>query len=269
MTDCFAQLYGGLGNQLFTIANGYAHAKRHGYTLKLSEKPVGYRGTYWDSYLHAFRDAIGSPTSGPRWHEPHFHYAPIPAAARNLSGYYQSSRYFADFSSELRSLFKPTDEIRAKVYKSYLSLLSTENAVVMHIRRGDYLWKGNDAVHSILGPDYYERAVAEIKRRVPEAKILVFSDDLDWCRTQPYLADAVFVDEPNECAALYLMSHFRHYIMANSSFSWWAVWLGKKAETVIVPDRWFGAAGPQDWQDVYEEDWIRIPITKDSHAEPA
>jgi hypothetical protein len=36
------------------------------------------------------------------------------------------------------------------------------------------------------------------------------------------------------------MSLASHHIIANSSYSWWAAWLGDKpGQIVIMPDRWY------------------------------
>jgi hypothetical protein len=48
--------------------------------------------------------------------------------------------------------------------------------------------------------------------------------------------------------------------MSNSSFSWWAVMLGTKCDRVVAPDRWYGRDGPQDFQEMYADDWIKCPV---------
>jgi hypothetical protein len=261
MSDCYVQLIGGLCNQLFQVAAGYAHSKRNGLRLRIS-KSVQFKPAYWGSWLHKFIGHASSPIQvGPIWQESAFHYEPIPSRARYLHGFFQSSKYFADVSNELQTLFDIPDLTKEDIKRTYAHILTDdvrENAVVVHVRRGDYLVGGNLAKHGILTEKYYEAAVARVRELNRVGPLLVFSDDLPWCRQQPYFADALFIDEPHDVKALWLMSQFRDYIMSNSTFSWWAVWLGSTWRNVIAPDRWFGATGPQDWQDIYEPDWILI-----------
>lgn len=248
---------GGLGNQLFQIAAGYAHCRRNGLELKVSAGTQGGRGTYWDSFLHKVRASIGNPGAG-CYHEPHFHYSGIAPAVRGLIGYFQSSKYFADYADEIRALFDPTDAIKERVRSKYADLIADESCVVLHIRRGDYV--ALPKFHCILNPDYYARAVA--KQGSATSRLIVFSDDIAWCSSLPFLANATFVDEPADHDALYLMSQFSKFVISNSSFSWWASWLSTKPDKcVIAPDRWFGPDGPQDFQDIYEPWWTQVPVT--------
>lgn len=254
--ECYVQLLGGLGNQLFQIAAAYAHAKRNGCDLKVSTTvSSAAHGTYYDSSLYNIKPYLGPGNKGLWWREPHFHYTPIHPSARQLKGYFQSSKYFADVSGELRELFTPAPAVVATVRARYAELLADPTAwTVVHIRRGDYL--KHPTYHGILTEDYYRRAVAT----APTSRLLVFSDDIEWCRSRPWLAGARFVDEPDAAVALHLMSQFENYIMSNSTFSWWAVWLGREAKTVLAPAAWFGPAGPQDYEDIYEPGWKRLDI---------
>jgi hypothetical protein len=77
---------------------------------------------------------------------------------------------------------------------------------------------------------YYSSAMERIRRMVRQPRFFVFSDDLDWVREHFVAPDTVVVDANGPEAAdqeLRLMSACRHHIMANSSSSWWAVWLGE------------------------------------------
>jgi hypothetical protein len=258
-------LMGGLGNQLFQIATAYAYARKNDCILTLTQKVEGGRPHYYNTYLSNFKSYIGSPSNGSLWNEPAFHYVPIPSEKNRLRGYFQSSKYFNDCSGEIRNLFDPPALVKQLVQTRYAEFLTEEwkaTGIVVHVRRGDYFAPEKVPYHGILDGPYYERAIARAREAHGGAtELLVFSDDLDWCRAQPAFAGARYVDEKTDYMALYLMSQFRQYVISNSSFSWWAVWLGEPARVVIAPDRWFGPRGPQDWQDIYEPDWIRVAVS--------
>lgn len=266
----FIQLIGGLGNQLFQIAAGYAVCKRTGSvdTLQISSVSIDGRPSYFTTFLarcatYVQKGPLHNLTSV--WKEPYFHYHEIPPTADVIRGYFQSSKYFADISGEIRTLFTPASSVQEAVQSRHASLLTDDmkrRGVVVHVRRSDYLTVANRPIHYVATDTYYAQAVKTACNRVSDAQLLVFSDDLEWCRAQKFFPKGtLFIDEPTDTVALHLMSQFRHYVISNSSFSWWATWLGEPAITVIAPDRWFGTKGPRDWEDVYEPSWIRIPVS--------
>jgi hypothetical protein len=131
--------------------------------------------------------------------------------------------------------------------------------IVVHVRRGDYLRAAN--FHGVLSAKYFESAIARARSLLePDAPLILFSDDVPWCKEQLAFSEAVFVDEPLDYASLFLMTRFRRFVISNSSFSWWGVFLSNEPQLVIAPDRWFGPEGFQDFQDIYCRDWILHPI---------
>jgi hypothetical protein len=91
----------------------------------------------------------------------------------------------------------------------------------------------------------------------------VFSDNIQWSRDNLNLpGGAQFIDinhgrSPNW--DLRLMATCKHHINSNSTFSWWAAWLGKhKNQLVIVPDKWFIGLD-KHIRDIYPDDWIEMP----------
>ena len=255
------KLMGRLGNQLFQIAAAYAHALRSDASLLISGGDESVMPTYYNGFLSGCKQFVGdAPGVVAIEREPHFHYTPIPTGAQSILGYYQSSRYFADVKGTVLALFDPPFDIKAEVAKKYSALMHHKNTVVVHVRRGDYTTSVNIRIHGILTPLYYRAAMAFFRDcQGSDCTFLLFSDDIDYCRAV-FGSDAgvICVDEPNESVALHLMSQFRHYVISNSSFSWWAAYLGAPASRVVAPDRWFGPGGPSDYEDVYEPEWIRM-----------
>lgn len=252
---CYIQLSGRLGNQMFQIATAYAHCKRNGYALVLPRQG----STHWNTYLHQFRNCLGNPPRDcVKWQQPSFSYTPPPADAQQLHGYMQSSKFFADVSGELRALFQPPAALQDYVRTKYAALIAQrDSATVIHIRRGDYFSVPRHLqIHGILDEKYYTRAIAA----AGGGPLIVFSDNIRWCQNQPWLAGATFIEETNDCAALFLMTQFCRFVISNSTYSWWGAWLSGPDAQVWAPARWFGPAGPQDYQDVCEASWVLIPI---------
>ena len=102
----------------------------------------------------------------------------------------------------------------------------------IHVRRGDYV--DNSFYVDLFKDGYYERAMAEF----PDAKFMVFSDDVEWCRRQETFKDCMFSQGNSEVIDMNLMASCSGIIIANSSFSWWAAYLGEHNK-VIAPGKWF------------------------------
>jgi hypothetical protein len=123
------------------------------------------------------------------------------------------------------------------------------NSVALHIRRGDYVSLGSaNKYHGVLPLEYYEMAVSYALTNIQNPHFVIFSDDLLWCRQNLSLPDDSFTYVENNLGDaswqdLILMSHCRHHVIANSSFSWWGAWLADqrwgKNRIVIAPHKWF------------------------------
>jgi hypothetical protein len=87
--------------------------------------------------------------------------------------------------------------------------------------------------------------------------VVIFSDDIPWCRQNFVGERFVFIDEI-DYISLYLMAKMKHHINANSTFSWWGTWLSEDNKA-IVPKKWFvnGTTRHND-KDIYPDSWIKI-----------
>ena len=268
MKPVHVPLKGGLGNQMFQIAAAYAYAKREGGQLLLLKMDrCGSRPVYWDTFFTAFAsELVESVLPMPVWQEPMAtKYMPLPALTAEglcLDGYLQSSKYFAEIKDEIREKFRAPRSVEAGVEEKYAYLLSqVERVVVMHARRTDYLL--HQEVHAPVGVKYYQRMVDEVLATVERPLFLLVSDDPSfWGCMEPHIPEVFqgefhILRDATDVETMILLQRFRHFVMSNSTFIWWAVWLAD-AQHVWVPKRWFGPRGPAEWGDVYEDFWKQV-----------
>jgi hypothetical protein len=89
-------------------------------------------------------------------------------------------------------------------------------------------------------------------------KFLVFSDDIDWCKSVFTGDRFIFSNESNADSVIYMMSKCSSNIIANSSLSWWGAWLSNNMhKKVIAPKLWFVTKDVSS-VDMVPADWIRI-----------
>ncbi len=228
-------IMGGLGNQMFQYAAGYAVSKTLGETLELNTtfyKQNKNRKFELDVFPISFHvtDNVAEPIN-----EKQHSYQEINKSGM-MVGYWQSEKYF-DFVE---------DEIRKEFYLPKSEIPSDWVAVT--VRRGDYLSLPD--VFAQLGDEYYLTAIDEFKNH----KFVVFSDDPSWCAE-----NLVWADHVMPCSApaqdLALLSSFKNHIIANSSFGWWGAWLAN-GNKVIAPKRWF--TNGLDDSDLIPDRWIRL-----------
>jgi len=116
-------------------------------------------------------------------------------------------------------------------YLYYSDLIEKSNAVAIHFRRIQY--------EPVISIDYYKKAIKYISENVENPTFFIFSDDINWCRENLSINGICFFVEnfKDELYELKLMSQCNHFIIANSTFSWWGAWLSVNADKkVIMPD---------------------------------
>jgi hypothetical protein len=162
----------------------------------------------------------------------------------HLFGYRQNEQYFADQADGLRRklgfAFQPSAQAREQA-KEILGC----NAVAVHFRQLHQVRSGGTRPNTQirqLSERYYVDAINEMRQRVPDARFFCFGDSLaNVERFFPAGVDMVLPqptgDDPADIRDLWMMTKCRHFIVANSSFSWWAAWLGSRPDSfVLCPD---------------------------------
>ncbi len=183
----------------------------------------------------------------------------LQAASGYLDGYWQTEKYFADIDPTIRSdfRFKP---LAGKQNRELERRISSESCISVHVRRGDYL--NHPGLAEICSPEYYREALTRLDKQYPGSTLVVFSDDIPYCRSLFFDRPAVFVDwnqGPNSWMDMALMSQCRHHLIANSSFSWWGAWLDARREGLtIAPRKWFSDAVTTCNPDICPDAWSTL-----------
>ncbi len=176
-----------------------------------------------------------------------------------IDGYWQSPKYFAGFEDVIRKDFTLKNP-PAQNIQTLSEEIINNNSLCIHVRRGDYV--GNKA-HEVVDAEYYKKGIEQVSKMTTIEKIYVFSDDIEWCKNNlKFEFPTMFVDESFAGAKgeghMFLMSCCKSFIIANSSFSWWAAWLCNNLDKIVVcPKTWFPDS-TIDTSDLIPESWIRI-----------
>ncbi len=305
------KLQGGLGNQLF-LYSLYKNLKHLGrdvkmdiesgfegdelrnpclegigleYVIATRDEITDIRDSYMDIFSRIRRKIFGRRTFD--YYEPedgNFDPKVLKMTMAYLNGYFQSEKYFGDEASVKAlkdELTKDKEDILTSsdlVTKIYNNIKNSES-VSLHIRRGDYLAPGiAETYGGICTDEYYDKAIAMIREKFPDAKLFVFSNDLEWCKEKlsgdinvEFVStlgisgtseEIIELEKNDKCisdyrdsAELYLMSACKHHILANSSFSWWGAWLSDHEGMTIAPSRWLNN---KNMTDIYTKDMTLI-----------
>ena len=216
---------GRLGNQLFQIAStiGLARMFGHDYTF-----PV------WP-YSKYFKNPL--PTGGrfEAWTVPEndFRFNTVgigPDESYDIDGWRQSERYFLRVADEIRQVFGFSDDLKNTVQTRHKAALSRP-AIAISVRRGDFVDNPN---YAQLPVRYY---ILGLLDGIPDWRnynVILFSDDMAYCRTQFEGVPGVHFANGTDIEQLALMTFCQHFIVSNSTFSWWGAWLGEKSGSIVV-----------------------------------
>lgn len=172
-------------------------------------------------------------------------------------GYWQNENNFKQIREIVLDRFS-FPEIMDGKNKQLVEKLQKRNSVSVHIRRGDYL---KEPIWCVCTPDYYQRGIEYIKKMDNIDLICVFSDDIQWCREhlKSLAVDVEYVDwnkGPESFRDMQLMTYCKHNIIANSSFSWWGAWLGRReGKIVVAPKVW---CNKPILNDPICDNWVRL-----------
>lgn len=174
-----------------------------------------------------------------------------------LYGYFQSEQYFSKYKDQI------VNELKVKVpptgtEKALLDEILTHNSVAVSMRLGDDYIKSS--MLNVCSDDYYIKGIKYISNKYSNAKIYIFSDDIE--RAKKIINgkfNAHYVEGFKDYQSLRLLYSCKHFVISNSSFSWWGAYLSFNTDKIIVaPSRWYNNS--RENPAIYTNDMVLIDV---------
>ena len=274
---------GRLGNQMFQYAFIRGMSKRYGYDFIIPDANANRFDNYglFDCFeLEGCKTGEGSyPTLECRDTAFNQKFLDECSDNTNYSGVFQTEKYFANATEELRKDFTFHKEILDPCQEF---INNVGDVIFLHVRRGNSNLVGNRGekwsyqmlqdYHPLMKKEYYLEALSHFDE---SKKVIVLSDTIDWCKKQDWLQDDRFLFSDSSYEVfddgasvpyidLCLMSLCSGGIIANSSMSWWGAWLQNDTDKIIAPNPWYGAKAYNYGNaelcdaDLIPERWIKL-----------
>lgn len=264
----FPRLAGGagrLGNQLWEIASTLGIARDLGAEVRFPE---------WDyaPYFNVDPSLFGHSMEGV--YDASNYATHIDPRARV---YLQDFGLWQSIKEEIWEMFQPSEDAWNYLHAPQYDFIHTaEWSISLHVRRGDNVTHPI-GIHPLRTLDYYKRAVDYLDPD-SEATIIVFSDDIPWCKKHIEIAidrDCHFVEggmsRPEDWKReeylsapamdwvdMQLMAQCDSHILSNSTYAWWGAFLATNGD-VVYPSNWFGyKLNYIDASLMFPKGWVQI-----------
>ena len=177
------------------------------------------------------------------------------------NGNWMSEKYFYLIRDQIKKEFILSRKL-SQINMQLMEKIKKENSVCVHIRRGDYLnsvWADKLLVCDYY---YYNKAITKIQSLTENPVFYIFSntsDDIEWIKANyKFSAKVQYVNHNNlDFEDLAVMRTCKHFILSNSSYSWWGSYLSENIDKIVVaPKNWNN--GVWNMKDIYLDKWILI-----------
>lgn len=199
-------------------------------------------------YAKYFKNIIpqGNDT-GVKFKEPYYHYNPDLLKGKtgniDLDGYFQAYGYWDE-------LLEFTDDFKTQMQAKY----QTNNTLAISIRRGDFV---NNSCYWQLSITYYLSALIKYFPDWQTRNILIFSDDIDYCRMHFECMPNVRYAEGKDIEQLCGMTLCSDFIISNSTFSYCGAYLAQTGKVIRPVKNMDGPlAARNSEKDFWPPSWI-------------
>ena len=261
----------GLGNQLFMLFAGISKAIDEKRDFSIFPIYNTFRQFYFTNLLKSLLFKVAPNTNNIHkndfYEEPYFHYKEIPNNKKLIKGYFQSPKYFHHNKDKILEILK-IDKYKNKNKLDF-------KAIAVHLRFGDMSF--NQGNHIILTPFYFINAIKKMKELVLNWKdysFVIFAEKNDNDLIDDYIEiinnnleePITFIkfyelySNTKDYEELFYMNSCEHFIIANSSYSWFAAYLNdNNNKQVLYPCQWFGINQCHNiTNDLFMDNWIKI-----------
>lgn len=174
-----------------------------------------------------------------------------------VNGYFESAKYFEEIDEKIKAELTAKQPLLEQNTELY-DIIWHEESVCVTIKRMDV---NNADISDIYEYDisYFYKAIEYMESKIDNPVFIIFSDDVEWCKNNLHIESRVYYETPNNpiWEKIRLMSACKHFIIHNSTFSWWAQHLSQNKDKIVVaPSKWM----QRDDQpiDIYEDGWIYL-----------
>lgn len=142
------------------------------------------------------------------------------------------------------------------------NIIANHNKVAVHIRKSDYLdYPNNLTYFDISFENYYEKAFKYFINRNHLIEFDIFTDDYNWVKKNiksKYKLNIVDKGNLDSLTSFNLMRRYENFIIANSTFSFWAATLSFDNAIKISPKRWFHDNNKQKKIQTLLKNFVRV-----------
>lgn len=183
-----------------------------------------------------------------------------------LNGYWQSEKYFNEISNALKKDFQLSITL-SEEEDEVLNQIKRHESVCIHFRRTDFINQSGIKVHGMPSMEYYSKSLEMLSEKFSNLELFIFSDDIDWCIdnfTPNFKVNYIKIkNKSHEFASEFkLMINCKHFIIPNSTFSWWAAWLSENQnKQIFVPNKWFEDKELQSQTTfMHPDNWCKVNV---------
>lgn len=178
-----------------------------------------------------------------------------------LKGYWMSYKYFLGYEDVIKRDFTIRKELVTHL-DGLVAEMESCNSIAVHIRCTDRKDPANLILYGEIPASYFAAGVDHIRQKKGDPHLYIFSDDAEMAKKYvPAGFNCTYVSNTITKSAiedLHLMTRCKNIVMTNSTFSWWAAYLNKHTDKIVItPARWYNKSH-YNYSDVYYPGWVKI-----------